>query len=116
VVDDVDCWSAWRNCWRISAVVSSLEVLLVESVEELDDELSSDGGGPAPEPPAPPGPLAKADWNTPFSSVAWSEVIVPFETSLAMRSSIFDLRSRATTWCRSSRRWTGSAGLPNRCR
>ncbi len=31
-LDDCDCCSAWRNCWRISAVVASVDVLLVESV------------------------------------------------------------------------------------
>ena len=41
----------------------------------------------------PPGPLAKAALKTPCSSVAWSLVSLPEETSLEIRSSILDLMS-----------------------
>jgi len=76
-----------------------------EEVSSLEDA-SPEGGGPPgggppapreppgpPGPPAPPGPLAKAALKTPCSSVAWSLVSLPLETSPLMRSSIFDLRS-----------------------
>ena len=63
--DDCDCCSAWRNCSRILAVLLSVELLPVESDDEVEsEEPSSDGGGPGggpPAPPGPPGPLAKAD-------------------------------------------------------
>src|SRR5271165_1615771 len=63
--------------------------LVVEDESVVDDVLSvpSLGGG------GPPGPCAKAAWKTPFSSVAWSLVSLPEDTSFWMRSSIFDLMS-----------------------
>jgi histidine kinase/DNA gyrase B/HSP90-like ATPase len=39
-VDDIDCYNAWRNCWRISAVVLSLDVLLVASAETIRLDVS----------------------------------------------------------------------------
>ena len=67
--------------------LDELEVLLV-----LDDALAPpapDGGGP-PGPPAPPGPLAKVVEKRFLSSVAWELVSLPLETSLEIRSLIFD--------------------------
>ena len=53
--EDCDCCSAWRNCSRILAVLLSVELLLVESVDVAEsEEASSDGGGPGGGPPAPP--------------------------------------------------------------
>jgi len=43
--------------------------------------------------PLPPGPLAKALANTFCNSLAWSLVSLPDDTSLWMRSSIFDFMS-----------------------
>src|SRR5437762_10433787 len=77
------------SCCKRSVAELVLEELLVPSV---DDE-SSEGGGPGGGPPAPPGPLAKAALKTPLSSVARSLVSFPLETSLEIRSSIFDFRS-----------------------
>ena len=50
-VEVCDCCSAWRNCSRIVAVLVSVELLLVVSVDDVEEseEPSSDGGGP----PAP---------------------------------------------------------------
>ena len=61
-------------------------VLEVASVDEvLDDALSDED--------APPGPPEKVLANTCFSSVAWSLVSLPSETSLSIRLSIFDCAS-----------------------
>ena len=88
-VDDVAFCSNWMSCCsRSAADVVELEL----DDESLDDE-SSDGGGPGGGPPAPPGPCAKVALKTSFSSVAWSLVSLPEETSFEIRLSIFDLRS-----------------------
>src|SRR6516165_9222693 len=78
-------------CSRSAAEVVELE-LEDELLLSLDDE-SSEGGGPGGGPPAPPGPLAKVALKTSFSSVAWSLVSLPEETSFEIRLSIFDFRS-----------------------
>ena len=52
--EDCDCCSAWRNCSRIFAVLSSVALLLVASVADVEEsEEPSSGGGPGGGPPAP---------------------------------------------------------------
>src|SRR5262249_24448481 len=51
------------------------------------------GGPPGGGPPAPPAPWPNVALNSPCSSVAWSLVNVPEETSPWIRSSIFDLKA-----------------------
>src|SRR5438093_13692835 len=88
--------------------MSSIDVVLDEE-SSLEDAPSAGGGPPGggppappgpPGPPAPPGPLAKAALKTPCSSVAWSLVSLPEETSPAIKSSIFDLS------------WSGDGRVP----
>ena len=90
--------------------MSSIEVVLDEEESSLEDASSAGGGPPGPPGggppappgppglPAPPGPLAKAALNTPCSSVAWSLVSLPLETSPSIRSS--DQSSATPTWSR----------------
>src|SRR5690242_18999748 len=92
--------------------MSSIDVEEDEEVSSLEDASPEGGGTPGggppaprestgpPGPPAPPGPLAKAALKTPCSSVAWSLVSLPLETSPAIRSSIFDLS------------WSGDGRVP----
>jgi hypothetical protein len=86
--------------------MSSIDVVLLDEESSLEDAPSAGGGPPGPPPgggpPAPPGPLAKAALKTPCSSVAWSLVSLPLETSPAIRSSIFDLS------------WSGEGRVPTR--
>src|ERR1700761_8958828 len=95
----------------MSAIESSSDD---ESVLLVDDEEPDGGGppgggppappGPPPRPPGPPGlplppgPLANAFWNTLCNSVAWSLVSLPEDTSLWIRSLIFDLMSPGDDW------------------
>ena len=74
----------------------------------------SEGGGPPgpsgppPGPPGPlPGPLAKAALKTSFSSLAWSLVSLPLDTSFGSELSIFDLRSPGEISSRSPDRSPG---------
>uniref|UniRef100_UPI0038F7297F hypothetical protein n=1 Tax=Streptomyces europaeiscabiei TaxID=146819 RepID=UPI0038F7297F len=64
----------------------------MESVLPVLDEslLSSGGGGGPPAPLAPPENVLE---NTFFSSLAWSLVSLPLDTSLWIRSSILDFIS-----------------------
>src|SRR5215475_8742470 len=73
--------------------MSLMELVPDEPPEESVEDEASDGGGPGGGPPAPPGPCPKAALNTPCSSVAWSLVSLPEETSPAIRLSIFDFMS-----------------------